>query len=84
MNAYSQVLHLEPPAARTVEALDRFIGDPYAHNEQEWWAHRLRYRLRDSKVERDYRDLVSLYTPAENDYLSKFVHKFLYPFFTVC
>jgi hypothetical protein len=29
-------------------------------------------------------DLVSLFTPAENDYLSRFVDKFLYPFFLVC
>ncbi|KAL1642331.1 hypothetical protein SLS61_009717 [Didymella pomorum] len=82
LNAYSQVLHLEPPAGRTVEALDRYIGNPFAHNKQEWWAHRLRYTLRGSIRERTYPDLVSLYTPAENDYLSKFVDKFLYPFFT--
>jgi hypothetical protein len=49
LNAYSQVLHLEPPAGRTVEALDRYIASPYLHKNQEWWAHRLRYRVGISK-----------------------------------
>ncbi|KAJ4291769.1 hypothetical protein N0V90_009664 [Kalmusia sp. IMI 367209] len=80
--AYSQVLHLEPPAERTVEALERYISSPELHKNQEWWGHRLKYTLRSKARPRTFPDLVSLYTPAENDYLSKFVDKFLYPFFT--
>ncbi|KAF2797288.1 hypothetical protein K505DRAFT_372595 [Melanomma pulvis-pyrius CBS 109.77] len=80
--SYSQVLHLEPPAERTVEALERHITSPELHHNQEWWGHKLKYKLPQQARARTFPDLVSLYTPAENDYLSKFVDKFLYPFFT--
>lgn len=81
---YSQVLHLEPPADRTVEAIDRYIIDSKLHHGQEWWGHRLQYKLRGQKTARTFPDLVSLFTPAENDYISRGVDKFLYFLFTVC
>jgi hypothetical protein len=83
LTAYSQVLHLEPPAERTVEALDEFIRDPKRHAYHlDWWGYRLKYQLKNGSLH-TFPDLVSLFTPAENDYLSKFVDKFLYFFFKV-
>jgi hypothetical protein len=82
--AYSQILHIEPPADRTVKALDRYISKPESHGNKEWWGHRMKYRLDGEKAETKFPDLVSLYTPAENDYLSRFIDKALYRFFLVC
>jgi hypothetical protein len=82
--AYSQILHIEPPADRTVKALDRYISDPESHGKKEWWGHRMKYRLDGGKSEIKFPDLVSLYTPAENDFLSRFIDKFLYGCFLVC
>ncbi|KAI4678676.1 uncharacterized protein J4E84_008494 [Alternaria hordeiaustralica] len=83
MAAYSSVLHLEAPAGRTVEALDRFISSPELHGKtaKPWLGHQLKYRTDKYGDKITFTDLVSLYTPAENDYLSRFVDKFLYPFF---
>ncbi|UPX16435.1 uncharacterized protein EKO05_0006834 [Ascochyta rabiei] len=80
--AYSQVLHLEPPADRTVEAIDGHIINPKLHHGQDWWGHRLRYKLRGQETTQTFPDLVSLFTPAENDYISRGVDKFLYFLFT--
>ncbi|KAI4633975.1 uncharacterized protein J4E87_001144 [Alternaria ethzedia] len=79
--AYSGVLHLEPPAGRTVEALDRFISTPKFHGGKPWLGHQLKYQMKKNGARTTYPDLVSLYTPAENDYLSRFVDKFFYGFF---
>jgi len=89
--AYSKVLHLDAPAERTIEALDKFVSSPNDHGGKVWNSYRLKYTVQSEKdgkmVESDeliFPDLVSLYTPAENDYLSRFVEKFLYFFFLVC
>ena len=82
--AYSSVLHLEPPADRTVEAIDRFISTDKLHGHKPWLGHPLKYRMVKDGDRMTFTDLVSLYTPAENDYLSRFVDKFLYPLFLVC
>ena len=89
--AYSQVLHLDAPAKRTVEAIDRYVSSPSEHGGNVWKSYRLKYIVetkRNGQVvdsnEFICPDLVSLYTPAENDYLSRFVDKFLYYFFEVC
>jgi len=130
--AYSQVLHLDAPAKRTVEAIDKFVSSPGDHEGKEWWGYRLKYRLqgeadeptegreasknrgrggwnetredrqaREGQEAREDRgtregqetaegediampDLVSLYTPGDNDLISRGVDKFLYPFFLVC
>jgi len=79
--AYSQVLHLDPPAERTVEAIDRYVSTPGSHEGKSWWGYRLKYRLKGKSGEMTRPDLVSLFTPAENDYISKFVDKWLYHFF---
>ncbi|CAN9400552.1 unnamed protein product [Alternaria alternata] len=80
--AYSKVLNLEPPAERTVEAIHRYITNPKLHyGYKNWQGHKLRYRVEGEEGETTFSDLASLYTPAENDYLSKFVDKFLYPLF---
>ena len=84
LGAYSNVLRLEPPAGRTVEALDRFISTPKFHGEKPWLGHQLKYQMKKNGARITYPDLVSLYTPAENDYLSRFVDKFFYGFFLVC
>ena len=102
MIAYSQVLHLDAPAKRTVEAIDKFVSSPDEHEGKEWWGYRLKYRLQnevdETEESRDIAesdpkaggeditvpDLVSLYTPGENDLISRGVDKFLYPFFLVC
>ncbi|KAI4659173.1 uncharacterized protein J4E78_005597 [Alternaria triticimaculans] len=46
-----------------------------------WLGHPLKYRMKRDGDKMTFTDLVSLYTPAENDYLSRFVDKFLYPLF---
>lgn len=107
MNAYSQVLHLDAPAERTVDGIDKFVSSQNEHQPYEWWGYRLKYRLKrkddkrtesqktaegDQTVDSDQTaggedmtvpDLVSLYTPGENDLISRGVDKFLYHFFLV-
>lgn len=78
LTRYSEVLRLESPAKRTVEAIDDYI------TKRELYGHRLQAMSATKKKNLPYPDLVRLAASVEDDGLAKLFANFLpWPFVVI-